>query len=352
MRKRFICKRICALASAFIIGIGLICVPNVFAEQMSVFVDEFDGGNNSGTTKAFYSENIREILSSVSSQFGDFTRATRIDAATDGVLVYKSENVGAIMIRGVYPQNGDFEFYYSTDNKEYMPIEPVYGNSVMKDPQSGWYGRDYFFAGFPRGVLYFKIVIPKEDGKDLYNKQINFVKIESGSTTLIDHYDDTFKNSFDLKLDDNKVFKTFEGQLDYSMLGSVSGSDYKNSDMVEISGVVFYAENIKFHELVGRRVYAYVKEKNGKKNVVSFGADEDMDLFTIYKDSIDESESDLTSLHYTENLNDNEITVDEEDYKISDELKALITSGMVKKPKLGDKGKFYFNMSLFCSRKI
>mgnify|MGYP004530868891 FL=1 len=83
------------------------------------------------------------------------------------------------------------------------------------------------------------------------------------------------------------MFKTFEGQLDYSMLGSVSGSDYKNSDMVEISGVVFYAENIKFHELVGRRVYAYVKEKNGKKNVVSFGADEDMDLFTIYKDSID-----------------------------------------------------------------
>lgn len=60
----------------------------------------------------------------------------------------------------------------------------------------------------------------------------------------------------------------------------------------------------------------------------------------------------MTSLHYTKNLNDNEITVDEEDYKISDELKALITSGMVKKPKLGDEGKFYFNMSLFCSRKI
>lgn len=660
MRKRFICKRICALASAFMIGIGSISVPSVFAEQTSVFVDEFDGGNNAGTTKAFYSENIREILSSVSSQLGDFTRATRISAGADGVLIYKSEDVGAIMIRGVYPQNGNFEFYYSTDNKEYIPIEPVYGNSVMKDSTTGWYGRDYFFAGFPRGTLYFKIVIPKEGGNDLYNKQINFVKIESGSTTLIDDYDDTLINSFDLKSADNKVFKTFEGQrskeamhllyslgimdksilnpdrfskeitrgefasalvkliglsrekysddvsyedfsdissttdyaycvqivsamgymnkmndnsfraenpiserdalyalmcqlgyqsvlsysnvysvassanvaysarggnltvedaaemflaclngktaengyngkikpsdktyiadilnidrvegqLDYSMLGSVSGSDYKNSDMVEISGAVFYAENIKFHELVGRRVYAYVKEENGKKNVVSFGADEDMDSFTIYKDAIDESESDLTSLHYTENgkdkkkgisvtklvvngerrydiskdvlyscdvinlydgdndgkletavaekyddyyvksiyvtdkgitdaytektfyfdsgkydniiffrngnkanfsnitensivsiakssndkfvkviineksvsgtlssenFNDNEITVDKEDYKISDELKALITSGTVKKPKLGDEGKFYLN---------
>lgn len=492
MRKRFICKRICALASAFMIGIGSISVPSVFAEQTSVFVDEFDGGNNAGTTKAFYSENIREILSATSSQLGDFTRATRISADKDGVLIYKSENVGAITIRGVYPQNGNFEFYYSTDNQEYIPIEPVYGNSVMKDSNTGWYGRDYFFAGFPRGTLYFKIVIPKEGGNDLYNKQINFVKIESGSTTLIDDYDDALINSFDLKSADNRVFETFEGQrskeamnllyslgimdkrvlnpdrflkeitrgefasalvkliglsrekysdglayedfsdissttdyayciqvvsamgymnkmsdnsfraenpiserdalyalmcqlgyqsvlsysnvysvartasvdygakggnltvedaaemilaclngktaenryngeikpsnktymaeflnidritgqLDYSMLGSVSGSDYKDSDIVEISGVVFYAENIKFHELLGRRVYAYVKDENDKKNVVSFGTDENMDSFTVYKDEIDDSNSDLKTLYYTKNNKDKKKSID------------------------------------------
>lgn len=210
MRKTELCKKICALTVALIMLTGVVYVPNVSAEQ-AIFVDEFDGGKSTGTTKTFFSDNIREISSSTS-QSGDFTRATRIGAEKDGILIYKSENVGAITMRGVYPKNGDFEFYYSTDNKEYIPIEPVYGNEIIKDSGTGWYGRDYFFAGFPSGILYFKIVIPKEDGNTLYNKQINYVKIEKETTTLIKDYDDNLINSFDLKSADNKVFETFEGQ--------------------------------------------------------------------------------------------------------------------------------------------
>lgn len=194
-----------SLLLALVIAMSGIVMPS-YAES-NVFIDEFDSASDKAKN-AFYSENVRELYTETVIQMGDGTRATRKDKDKEGIIIYELDNVGAIWVRGIKDGSDvkDFSFSYSVDNSTYKEMKSVTVNAGKTE--HGYNCNDYFFAGFPRGKLYFKITIPVEG--ESWNKQLNFVKIEKDAYTIIEKYDEKLLTSFNFNAAEDEFYKITE----------------------------------------------------------------------------------------------------------------------------------------------
>ena len=199
-------KKIISLVLGISVLFGMTILPADVSAASEIFIDEYDTKKNPGITKAFYSSNLYEV-SSTQAQLGDYTRASRLVAEEDGVVVYKHEDVSAICMQG--SANGkdgkDFLFYYSQDNENWIEISPFYFQEVQNLTNT-YIGGNYYFVGFPSGTIYFKIVLPATEGHYNYNRQINYTKIESGGITLLSSLDISLRNQAEATLADDSEF--------------------------------------------------------------------------------------------------------------------------------------------------
>ena len=196
-------NRIASLFVAFWILLSTLCNGVVFADG-NIFVDDYDTANSSKIPNAFYSENMQTLTLSTSIH-GDNKVAIRIDRDKPGVAVYKATNVGAIRLRGSNDNgdNEDYSFFWSTDNVEYTQISPV---KVDLGKGGSFYACDYYFAGLPGGEIYFKIYIPYVAGRERYNRCLMKLEIESETTTIIENYDASMLDQFDLFFAENESY--------------------------------------------------------------------------------------------------------------------------------------------------
>ena len=111
-----------------------------------------------------------------------------------------------------------------------------------------------------------------------------------------------------ITIGDNSYIKTalklerVEGQMTYSKYGSVSGSDYDDNDIIEIDGNVVYTTSDYFKKNVGKNVWAYLADDNGRKTVVTFGNTHlKAEPFTVLKSDLYTQQSDMTMVRYDEN---------------------------------------------------
>ena len=201
-------NRIASLFVAFWILLSTLCNGVVFADG-NIFVDDYDTANSSKIPNAFYSENMQTLTLSTSIH-GDNKVAIRIDRDKPGVAVYKATNVGAIRLRGSNDNgdNEDYSFFWSTDNVEYTQISPV---KVDLGKGGSFYACDYYFAGLPGGEIYFKIYIPYVAGRERYNRCLMKLEIESETTTIIENYDASMLDQFDLFFAENSYMRATEG---------------------------------------------------------------------------------------------------------------------------------------------